>query len=164
MQRRHALSLLGGLSLAGCGFRLRGSERLPRYPLLVRGQVGATAMALIARLRDGDQSVWLSGDPQAPAVVEHVLVILQDDRQRVVQGSNASGLVRELNLQLRFRWTLLDDQSQEIIAPQDMMVDQDMSYNESAALGKSEEENALFQVLQDRVVRNTISRLSRVKP
>lgn len=168
MHRRTLLSLgssalFSGL-LGACGFRLRGSVRMPNYPLLVRGETDATTLALIARLREGGVAVWLSGDPKAPDTIDHVLVVHQDRRQRVVQGSNSSGLVRELLLKVQFRWSLVNAKDEELIAPQELIEEQDMSYNETAALGKSEEEAALFESMQSRVVQTTIARLSRVTP
>lgn len=162
MQRRTVLAAGAVMGLGACGFRLRASQRAPQLPLLVRGEIGATTLALIARLRADGQAVWLSGDPKAPPSVDAVLVVAQDHRQRVVLGASASGLVRELSLRLHFRWSLLDANDKERIAPQDFSVEQDMSFNESAALGKSEEEAALFQALQERAVRNTIARLARL--
>ena len=160
MQRRAVLLSLGASALSACGFRLRGSVRMPNYPLLVRGAANATTLALIARLREGGVQVWLNGDPKAPESVQHVLVVQHDRRIRTVQGANNSGLVRELLLKIEFRWSLVDAQDVELIAPQDMREEQDMSYNETAALGKSEEEAALFESMQTRVVQATISRLS----
>lgn len=166
MQRRTLLGALSlGLSTAGlsaCGFRLRGSVRTPQFALLIQGASAETARRLIEQLRSGGTPVWRSGDEQAPANVQHILVIHRDERQRVVQGSSASGQVRELRLKLNFRWSLIDDQDQEIVAPQDLLYEQDMSFNEADALGKSEEEAALFASMQERAIQATISRLSRV--
>ena len=162
MLRRTALTSLALAALSGCGFRLRGSVSTPQYSLSVRGQVSGVARALINRLRSGGQSVWLAGDPKAPESTDYVLVVSQDTRQRAVRGSNASGQVREINLKLSFRWSLVDAQDVERIAPNEIVLEQDMSFSESKVLGKKEEENALFETLQERAVQNVIRQLARV--
>jgi LPS-assembly lipoprotein len=162
MLRRTVLSSLALTTLGGCGFRLRGSVSAPTYTLSVRGPTGGVGRALVSRLRAGGQGVWLAGDPKAPATTDYVLVIREDSRQRVVQGSNVSGQVRELNLKLNFRWSLLDANDVERLAPNDIVLEQDMSFNETDVLGKSEEEGALFDSLQERAVQRVISQLARV--
>lgn len=162
MLRRTALTAVALATLTGCGFRLRGSVVAPQYSLSVRGSVGGVARLLISRLRASGQSVWLAGDPQAPAHVDYVLLISQDTRQRVVQGSNVSGQVRELNLKIDFRWSLVDANDVERLPPNTILLEQDMSFNETDVLGKAEEENALFTSLQERAVQRIISQLARV--
>lgn len=163
MQRRALLATVAVTGLSACGFRLRGAVRTPSFALLISGRPAGTGMALMARLRAAGTSVWFSGDPKAPATVNHILVIESDTRQRVVQGSNTSGLVRELKLKLNFSWRLVNAQDMELLAPQSLSYEQDMSFNESAALGKAEEENSLFEAMQERAVQATIARLARVQ-
>ena len=162
MLRRAAITSLTLAALSGCGFRLRGSVSVPQFSMSVRGQISGVARALIARLRASGQSVWLAGDPKAPDSTDYVLVVSQDTRERAVRGSNASGQVREVNLTLSFRWSLVDAHDVERIAPNEIVLEQDMSFSETNVLGKTEEESALFETLQERAVQNVIRQLSRV--
>ena len=166
MQRR--TWILAGLAttLGACGWRLRGANRSINYPLLVAGSPGPVARALVQQLRQSQSNVALLGSngPAPTRGDRYTLLVLQDQRVRSIQGTNSTGQVREIKLLLQFRWSLVDPEGQEVLAPRSITFEQDLSFSESQALGKEQEEEAIFQTLQARAIDNTVSQLTRIKP
>ena len=166
MQRR--TWILAGLAgtLSACGWRLRGTSQSIDYRLLIAGSPGPVAAALAQQLQQRKADVTLlKPNGPAPSPTKHyTLLVLEDQRVRSVQGTDSTGQVREIELLVQFRWSLLDPEGQEILTPRSVTFEQDLSFSESQALGKEQEEEAVFETLQARAIDNTIAQLTRIKP
>ena len=106
MQRRPLLALLlpAGLALAGCGFRLRGSQTFAFDRIAVLPHPGGP-LAIELRRSFGPAVQVLA--PQAPLTqAQVVLDLFQEQREKTVVGVNASGQVREFQLRIRVRFGL----------------------------------------------------------
>jgi LPS-assembly lipoprotein len=146
--------------VAGCGFELR---RAPVLAFKRIAFVGFERQSLLAtelkqHLQQSDaQVVDRSAQPQV------VLQVITDKRERSVVASTAAGQVRELQLRLNFEFRLTTDQGRELIPVTALLLSRDMSYSESYALAKEQEEAQLFRAMQSDIVGQVTQRLARVR-
>jgi LPS-assembly lipoprotein len=156
-----ASSALAAASLAGCGFELRRAPELrfrtiqltgfkPRSPMLeeLRMNINASTTTLV-----------VEGLAQAQVVLES----LDDVREKVVVASGTVGQVTEFQLRGRFAFRLRSVSGRELIPRTEILLNRDMSYTESAALGKEQEENFLFRAMQSDIVSQVMRRLASVQ-
>ena len=167
--RRAWLRLAGAgalaLGLGGCGFRLRGALELPfaslRSNLPQRSEIGRELRTQLqlngVRLVDPAPP----DQPQRPADVE--FTVLSEQRERAVVGVTATGLVRELQLRVRFKFRLRSGQGRDLIDDTELLQERDLSYDEALALGKEQEEALLYREMQSDIVRQLMRRLAAVK-
>lgn len=172
MQRRHALLSVAGaaLALSGCGFRLRGSGVVFAFRTLRLDAPVLTPLVsdLVAQLRASGLLVTGGVVPPvagtlAVAAPDVVLHLLQDQRERVVVGSTATGQVRELQLRQRLQFRLRTPAGRDLIAPTEVLQERDLSFSETQVLGKEMEEALLYQDMQTAVVRQLLYRLAALK-
>jgi LPS-assembly lipoprotein len=161
--RRRLLSALGALAvpaLPGCGFALRQAPALPfeRIALVGFAPRSPLALELGAGLAAAAQVV------DAPAQAQVLLQAISDRRERSVVASTAAGQVRELQLRLRFEFRLTSPGGRELIPPTELMAQRDMSYSETFALAKAQEEAELMAAMQSDIVQQVLRRLARATP
>jgi len=147
--------------LAGCGFELRRPPELrfstiqltgfkPRSPLAdeLRMNIDASATTrVVATL------------PEAQVVLE----ALTDVREKLVVASGSAGQVTEFQLRERFTFRLRSVAGKELIPATEILLIRDMSYTESAALGKEQEEAFLYRTMQSDIVAQVMRRLASVQ-
>ena len=162
MQRRTLLSVgLASALLAGCGFKLRSSQHYAFQTLAVTPETGGAVATDLIRYF-GDAVVPLA--PAQGGVPPQVIVdILQELREKVVVGVNASGQVREYQLRLRITFRMRTPQGRELITATDIQQQRDISFNESAVLAKEAEEGLLYRDMQSDIVQQLLRRLAAIK-
>jgi len=163
LHRRALLTALpaGLLSLAGCGFELRRPPELPFGTLALRGFAPRSplyeelkrALALSTRTRVTEDA----------AQAEAVLQALVDRREKSVTASTAAGQVRSLQLRLRFDFRLTTPAGRELIGETALQAARDMSYSESIALAKDQEEAELYQSMQADIVLQVMRRIAQLQ-
>jgi LPS-assembly lipoprotein len=97
--------------------------------------------------------------PQAQVVLE----ALADTRERSVAASTAFGQVRELQLRSRLRFRLRTPSGRDLIPATEIALSRDMSYSESAALAKEQEEALLFRAMDADIAQQVLRRLAAVR-
>ncbi len=154
-----ALAALGGAALLpGCGFALRQTPPLPFQRIALTGFSARSPLA--AELRDR-----LAGDAQVvdtPGQAEVLLQAIADKRERSVVASTAAGQVRELQLRVRLEFQLTSPGGRVLIPPTELLLSRDMSYSESVALAKAQEEAELVAAMQADIVQQVLRRLAQV--
>ena len=151
-----ALATLAAL-LGGCGFELRRTLPLPFTRIALTGFDARSPLA--AELRAAlQQQVQIA---TSPAQADVVLQVLRDLREKSVVASTAAGQVREIQLRLKFEFRLSTAGGRELIPATELMLSRDMSYSETFALAKGQEEAELYAAMQTDVVQQTLSRLAR---
>jgi LPS-assembly lipoprotein len=161
LPRRLALALLASMVLAGCGFKLRTSQALPFATLAVTPEKTAGVAGDVARyLGDMVRPVAPGAGGQPPEVI---LDILEEAREKLVVGVNASGQVREYELRMRISFRLRSPQGDELIAPSVIEQHRSISFNESAVLAKEAEEVLLYRDMQGDIVQQLLRRLAAAK-
>ena len=160
MQRRALLALIppAGLAVAGCGFKLRGSQSYGFERIAVLPNPGGPLLTELRRSLANAVTVLPAEAPLSQAQV--VLDLLQEQREKIVVGVNASGQVREFQLRLRVRFKLRTPQGQELIGPSDISQQRDISFNESAVLAKEAEEGLMYRDMQSDIVQQLLRRLA----
>ena len=148
--------------VAGCGFELRRPPELafrtirltgfrPRSPIaaeLVR-QIGASTTTRVV---------------EAANEAEVVLRVDEDARERSVVATTAAGQVREFELRARLKFTVLAASGRELLASAEIVQRRNLTYTETAALAKEEEEAFLFRAMQTDIVSQVLRRLASIGP
>jgi LPS-assembly lipoprotein len=162
--RRALLSLAPVALLTACGFRLRG---VPEFGFetvyLAAPTTSALARELQRTLEGSGGKLRVLRDAASMATAQTIMDLLQEQRERVVVGLNASGQVRELQLRLRVRFRLRTLAGVELIPETEILQQRDISYNETIALAKEAEEALLYRTMQTDIVQQLLRRLAVVK-
>lgn len=160
MQNRRAWIVAAVAGLGGCGFALRRAPELRFRTVALRGFAPRSPLADELRMHINASQTTLVVDAAAQAQV--VLEALADARERSVVASTAAGQVREMQLRSRLRFRLSARDGQELIAPTEIILSRDMSYSETAALAKEQEEALLYRAMQSDIVAQVMRRLAAV--
>lgn len=161
--RRILLALAVPLALAACGFQLR---QPPNFAFRTFYTDASQSSALVNELKRhlaGTGAVEVLADARQIQRAEVLLDVLNDQRERVVVGVNASGQVRELQLRLRFKFRLRTPQGKTLIPEVELLQQRDVSYREAAALAKEAEEALLYRDMQSDIVQQVMRRLAAVR-
>ncbi|HEY8708608.1 MAG TPA: LPS assembly lipoprotein LptE [Burkholderiaceae bacterium] len=158
-----ALPLAGSLavSLAGCGFALRRAPELRFRTLQLTGFQPRSPLADALRRTIDSSTTTLVVDTLAQAQV--VLEAVEDMRSKVVVAINSVGEVTEFQLRERFSFRLRSVAGRELIPTTSILLNRDLSYTESAALGKEQEEAFLYRAMQSDIVAQVLRRLASVE-
>jgi LPS-assembly lipoprotein len=92
-----------------------------------------------------------------------ILDVLTDRREKTVLGTSSAGQVREFQLRMLFSFRLRTPQDRELMELTELQQQRDISYNESAALAKENEEALLYRDMQSDLVQQIMRRLSSVR-
>lgn len=168
MTRRRALELavlplsaVVAATLAGCGFELRRAPDLKFQTIQLAGFAPRSQLLLGLRTSIDASATTKVVDalPQAQVVLE----ALEDVRDKVVVASTAVGQVTEFSLRERFSFRLRSVNGRELIPRTEILLNRDLSYTESAALGKEQEEAFLYRAMQNDIVSQVLRRLASVQ-
>lgn len=158
-RRRWLGASLGGgtlLALAGCGFQLRQAPAMPFERIALQGFRPRSPLA--EELRTALSGV--ATVVEAPAQAQVVLESLDDSRSRSVVATSAAGQVREMTLRVRFVFRLGTPAGRELMPSRELLLSRDLSYNETNALAKEQEEAQLYRAMQSDIVQQVLRRLS----
>ena len=160
MRRRALLSLGAAALVGGCGFQLRKAPEFAFKSIYVGGTPSASLSKELKRTIAFNGTVSVADTPTSAQVL---LDVLSEQREQIVVGLNASGQVREFELRIRLRFKLRTPDGKELIPDSEIVQQQDISYNESAALAKESEEQLLYRSMQTEIVQQLMRRLAAVK-
>jgi LPS-assembly lipoprotein len=155
-----AVSLGSGLGLSGCGFALRRAPQLNFRTVQLVGFKAHSPLADALRLHINASESTRVVDSPTPAEV--LLEALADVRDKGVVASTATGQVREIQVRASLSFRLRTPGGKLLIAPTDIALSRDMSYSESLALAKEQEEALLHRAMQDDIVAQVMRRLAAV--
>ena len=142
--RRALLAAAPVLLLAGCGFQMRRAAHYPFQSIAVAGS-GLLA-ATIRRELKGQGTVTVLAEDADPRGAEVVCQVLEQSRGSGIAASTSGGQIRELTLTLNVRYRLVRPQDgREPIPPTSVQQTRDISYNETAALAKENEQELLYR-------------------
>jgi LPS-assembly lipoprotein len=161
-RRRLFLALLPAAALAACGFELRKAPNFAFTSLFV-GAPNSPVGNELKRYLSSIGSVRVVNDAAQINTAQVILDVLQEQREKIVSGINSAGQVTEFQLRLRFRFKLRTPQAKELIPDTEILLQRDISFNESAVLSKEAEENLLYRDMQGDLVQQLMRRLAAVK-
>jgi LPS-assembly lipoprotein len=164
MKRRTLIASAAVVSLlAGCGFKLREAPDFAFDSIVIGAGSGSPLGNELRRSFAANGKVDVVVDPAKMLAAHVVLELLQEQREKVVVGLNASGQVREFQLRTRVKFKLRTPQGKELIPVTEILQQRDISFNEAAVLSKEAEENLLYRDMQSDIVQQLMRRLAAVK-
>jgi LPS-assembly lipoprotein len=158
-RRRHFVASAAAALLAGCGFQLRQPPSLNFRSIALAGFAPRSPLAdelkrsLVKSVRVVD----------APAQAEVVLRVLSDERSKSVVASTSAAQVREFQLHLKFEFRAETAGGKELLPNAELLLSRDLSYSETQALAKEQEEGELFREMQTDVVMQVMRRLASIQ-
>lgn len=148
------------LALSGCGFELRRAPELRFRTIALSGFAPRSPLAEELRRNIDGSRTTLVVDSIAKAQV--VLEAISDARERSVVATTSAGQVRELQLRARLNFRVRTPGGRELIPATEILLSRDMSYSETVALAKEQEEAFLFRAMQSDIVAQVMRRLASV--
>jgi LPS-assembly lipoprotein len=88
---------------------------------------------------------------------------MQELREKSIVGTTSTGQVREFQLRLRVKFRVRTLQGVELIAPTEVVLQRDISFNETAVLAKESEEILLYRDMQSDLVQQLLRRVAAIK-
>lgn len=160
-------------TLAGCGFQLRQAPKFAFQTLVaplpdaspLRRELKVALLNAGVTVLDAMPVANANAQPGAAPVVvpDAVLEVLTDQREKSVVGSTAAGQVREFQLRIRFRFRLSTPKGKELIPDSEVLLQRDISYSETIALSKLDEEAEMYKDMQSDIVQQVLRRLASVR-
>jgi LPS-assembly lipoprotein len=159
MRARLAIALVC-LTLAACGFRLRGTADVPFKTVFVPNATGGVALDLKRSIQAGTRAKVVDDPKQADAVLQ----FLQEARQKVILSLSGTGRVREYRLIYRVGFRVHDGKGAEYVQPTTIELSRDITFNDSDVLAKESEEQLLVRDMQTDMVQQIMRRLASAQP
>ena len=164
IDRRTWLRALGlpwaSLGLASCGFALRSSQKFP-FKSMYTGPIAASPLLIeLSRQVAGTGGVEVIIDQRQVERADVIFELLQEQREKVVAGRTSSGSVREYLLRTNLRFRLRTREGKELIPETLLVATTDISYNETLALSKDQEEQMLYRNMGSDLVGQIVRRMA----
>jgi len=142
------------LTLAACGFQLRGQTSLPFATLYVPGAT-PLAVELKRNIASGTQTKLVD----APDKAQAQLIMSGEQREKVILSLNSAGRVREFQLRYKIAFRVIDTKGREYLPLNEIALTRDISFNDSQVLAKETEETLLYRDMQSDMVQQVLRRL-----
>jgi LPS-assembly lipoprotein len=156
---RRGVITSAALLLAGCGFELRRAPPLAFRTIALTGFSPRSPLAEELKQALSRQVMVMA----SPAEVDVVLQALADARERSVVAQTSAAQVREVQLRVKLQFKAHRPDGRELVPASLLLAARDMSFNETQALAKAQEEAELFREMQTDVVLQVMRRLASVK-
>lgn len=167
MQRRVFLTTAAAaaslLAIGGCGFQLRKAPDFAFDTLFSALPESSPLGVELRRSLEATGKVRVINDPRRLTEAQVVLDALTDARERAILSTNSAGQVRELQLRTRFRFRLRTVGGVELIPETELLLERELSFNETTVLANEFEERLLYRDMQSDIVQQLIRRLAAVK-
>lgn len=160
---RLLLAVIIAAVLTGCGFHLRGtvSGNLPYKTFYIALPDTSEINVWLQRYIKASGNTEIVSDAQnAEAIFQQV----DDRRDKTILSVNAQGRVREYRLIRNYTFRVVNAKGQVLIAPNEINLIRDITYNDSAVLAKDLEEAMLWRDMNTDLVNQIMRRLSLIKP
>jgi LPS-assembly lipoprotein len=159
--RRGLVLAFAAASLGGCGFELKRPPELRFKTIQLTGFPPRSPLA--AELKRNIDASTTTKVVEALKDAEVVLRALNDEREKSVVATTAANQVREYELRSRFRFQLRTVTGKELLPASEILLKRELTYTESAALAKEEEEAFLYRAMQSDIVSQVLRRLASVQ-
>jgi LPS-assembly lipoprotein len=151
-----ALALVLALTIAGCGFKLRGRAEVPFETLYIPGATGGIALELRRNIQAGT-GTRVVDDPKA---ADATLQFTEETREKHILSLTAAGRVREFQLRYRVGFRVQDIKGNQYVPQSSIQLTRDVTFNDAAILAKEAEEQLLFRDMQTDMVQQILRRLA----
>jgi LPS-assembly lipoprotein len=161
LPRRLVLLLtLGALAVSGCGFHLSRPPELPFDTLYVAAPNFSSFGAELKRYLAGNSHTRLVDRPEQAQVI---LEIISEQQESQIVALSTAGKVNELLLHYRLSFSLRDRDHHQWIAPTEISLSRDMTYDDTEVLAKENEQGTLVLDMRQDAVRQVVRRLARAR-
>ena len=158
--RRTAAAALAA-ALAGCGFELKRPPELHFRTIQLTGFAARSPLAAeLTRSLDASTTTRVV---EALKDAQVVLQALTEAREKSVVAQTAANQIREFELRLRFQFQLRSATGKDLIPEAEILLKRSLTYTESAALAKEQEEAFLYRAMQTDIVAQVLRRLASVQ-
>lgn len=164
---------LGGLALAGCGFRMRGQYGMAFQTIQLTGFARTSPLATeLARALEntgvrvvGSTLEAAQAASSASVPVGHIVFeALGDTRDMVVSSTTRYGQVRGMTARIKLRFQVRRSDGSILVPASDIAMANDLTYTEQDALAKQDESEALQRAMQTDIVNQVLRRLAAIDP
>ena len=151
--------LATALLLTSCGFHLRGQATLPFESMYISGSP-AFVNQLARAIRAGSKTKILDNPKDAQVTLQ----VLTEARERAILSLSATGRVREIQIRYRVAFRVVDKNSREYLATNEILLKRDLVYADTDVLGKEQEEALLYRDMQNDAIQQVVRRLEAAHP
>ncbi len=152
------------LSLAACGFHLRGSNlkdvTFAFKSLYLKAPSETPFVADLRRALGANKGITMTTKPEQ---ADLVLEVVSEQATKQILSLSGAGRVLEYQLFYRVSLRAYDSQQNDWLTPEDISLSRIMSYDDSQILAKQQEEETLFNDMRSDAVGQTLRRLNRAK-
>ena len=92
-----------------------------------------------------------------------MLQAISEAREKVVVAQTAANQIREFELRLRFDFRVRTVSGKDLIPDSEIVQRRSLTYTETAALAKEQEEAFLYRAMQSDIVSQVLRRLASVR-
>jgi len=158
MRRRFLLA--AAVALAGCGFELKRPPALNFSKIQLSGF--ATRSPLATELKSSIDASTTTRVVEAGQGAQAVLQAINEAREKVVVAQTTANQIREFELRLRFSFRLRTVGGKDLIPDSEILQRRSLTYTETAALAKEQEEAFLYRSMQSDIVSQVLRRLASI--
>lgn len=151
------LMTLCSLLLGGCGFKPVAPAAIPFESLYVAASDYSSFGAEFKRYVESYSRSRLA---DAPAAADAVLEILSETQQKQILSLSAAGRVQEYLLRYRIAFRVRDASGRELVPPDEITLERDLTYDDDAALAKENEEVFIYRDMRLDAIQQLVRRLS----
>ncbi len=157
---RALISVVLALSLAACGFQLRGSQ-----PLSFTSMHFAVADSSVigAGLKRHVSALGSTQIVDTPQEAQAIFTIIGEAKEKQILSISGKGQVREFQLRYRLAFRVYDLKGQEFIPPSEIVLVRTISFSDEYVLAKEREEELLYRDMEGDMVQQLMRRLATVK-
>jgi LPS-assembly lipoprotein len=165
MNRRAAciFALTTAVALSACGFQLRGSNGQSALPFksIYLGVAATSPLGVeLKRYIRASSDTAIATDPKS---AQAIIDVLSESREKTTLTLNTQGRVREYTLSYKVRFRVKDSTEKELLAPTELVLKRDLTFNESQAVAKEKEEETLYRDMQSDAVQQILRRVAALK-
>jgi LPS-assembly lipoprotein len=149
------------MTLASCGFKLRGQASLPYQTIHVEAPGFSVFVNDLKRaIRNGSRTRVVDRADEAEAILK----IVGESQERHILSLSSGGNVREFELRYRVAYRLVDRSGKDLSPPGEIALRRDMTYDDTQVLAKESEQQLLYLDMTSDAVQQMLRRLSVAKP
>ncbi len=146
-----------GALMSGCGFHLRGQADLSFDTVYVESAGTSQFATELRRVFKGNSAITLVDAPEQAQVV---IKILDEREEQNILSISSAGSVNEFQLLYRVSYRIMEAGMKDIVAPGEIRVLRDLTYDDTETLGKESEVKLLFREMRGDAVQQMLRRLS----
>jgi LPS-assembly lipoprotein len=159
MRRRLLLGVAA--TLVGCGFELKRPPALSFKTIQLSGFAPRSPLAV--ELKTSIDATPTTRVVEAAKDAEVVLQALGETREKVVVAQTAANQIREFELRYRFSFRVRTVAGKDLIPESEIVLKRSLTYSETIALAKEQEEAFLYKTMQSDIVSQVSRRLASVQ-